>query len=340
VLVAANLAVAFWAPFSPLTAEFAFDPFEPSAFSALTCLFLHDPENILHLLGNLVFLAAVGPLVEREAGPLKFVLVVLVGGLFGVAAHWAGAVYSGVGTPLIGASSAIAASVGYCCVRFARRRVPLAPRLNVNVWGLALFWVALQAVGAFVKFGAPGGTSYLAHVGGFVGGVALAFVLRAQKRATVEADREALASLSERSPAAALEAANEFLRRHPGDHEAMWNKAAALHAMGDTEREAQVLTEFVRSWQDVERAVDCLLALGRARDLSALERMKLAGMVSGENRLGLLKSVAEEPESEPQRPYAILALAEEGRTDLLEVLRRSYAYHPATEAARAKGLLE
>ena len=83
VLVAANLAVAFFAPFSPMMANFAFDPFKPNLLSALTCLFLHDPSNILHLLGNMVFLAAVGPLVESSLGPTKFLVVYLVGGLAG-----------------------------------------------------------------------------------------------------------------------------------------------------------------------------------------------------------------------------------------------------------------
>ena len=84
----------------------------PRIYSALTCLFLHDPQNILHLLGNLVFLAAVGPLVESEVGPLRFVVVYVLAGLAGVAAHWSVAASSGVGTPLIGASSAIAGCVG------------------------------------------------------------------------------------------------------------------------------------------------------------------------------------------------------------------------------------
>ena len=152
-LVAANLAVAYFAPFSPLIENFAFDPGAPNLPSALASLFLHDPGNILHLLGNMVFLAAVGPLVESSVGPTRFAVVYLVGGLAGVSGHWAVTVVTGVSEPLIGASSAIAACVGYCSVRYMLRKVPLAPKLKLTVGTVAVVWVMLQAVGAFVKFG-------------------------------------------------------------------------------------------------------------------------------------------------------------------------------------------
>ena len=310
----------------------------------MACLFLHDPENILHLLGNLVFLAAVGPLVESEVGPTRFTVLYLASGLLGVASHWVVAVASGVGSPLIGASSAIAGCVGYCCVRFARRRVPLAPRLQVNVWIVALVWIGLQALGAFVKFGSSGGSSYVSHIGGFVGGVALAFVFRAQRAVREEVGRERLAEGEGRSPAAALEAAEEFLRRHPGDRDALWKKAAALHAMGERQMETEVLVLLVRAGDDVEKALDCLAVIDRLRDLSSTERMRLAAELQAPLRTDLLASVANGPDTDPERPYALVALAEEATDDrratLLAELVSKYEFHAATELARSKGLVQ
>ncbi len=316
----------------------------PRLYSALTCLFLHDPQNILHLLGNLVFLAAVGPLVESEVGPLKFAVVYVLAGLAGVAAHWAVAAYTGVGTPLIGASSAIAGCVGYCTVRFARRQVPLAPKLKINVGLVAVLWVLLQAVGAFVNFGDGGGTSYVAHIGGFLGGLLLAFVLRAQVVASAEAGRERIGQMSDRSPAAALATAEEFLQRHPNDATALWEKAAALHAMGDREKEAGVLASLVRAGHDVERAIDCLVVIERLRALTAVERMRLSSSIEGRLQTELWRSVANEQDGEPERPHALLALAEsasgDDRARIIEELKSKYEFHAVVEIARSKGLMQ
>jgi membrane associated rhomboid family serine protease len=326
-----------------LSAEFAFDPLKPNVLSALTCLFLHDPENILHLLGNLVFLAAVGPLVEASLGQFRFMLVYLASGLAGVAAHWAVASLSGVSAPLIGASSAIAGCVGYCCVRYMRRRVAVAPNLRLSVAHVAVFWIVLQAVGAFVRFGDGGGTSYVAHIGGFVGGLLLAFVFHAQVEASVEAGREKIEEMSGRSPAAALAVAEEHLRAHPTDVRALWEKADALHVMGERDHEAAELVRLLRAGEDAERVLSRMDAIGMLRLIAPVERMRYAYALEGQVKAALLTSVAAEPDGEQERPHALLELAtafEEGREERLRELSEKYAFHPATELARAKGLLQ
>ncbi len=330
-------------PFGSRVTDLAFNPASPSFFNALACLFLHDPENILHLLGNLVFLAAVGPVVESGLGQPKFILVYFVSGLAGVAAHWAVSASSGVSTPLIGASSAIAGCVGYCTVRYMRRRVPLAPKLTMTVGAVALVWAVLQGVGAFVRFGDGGGTSYVAHVGGFVGGLILAFVFHAQHEASAEAGHERIQEFSGRSPAAVLAIAEEHLKSHPEDTRAMWEKADALHAMNDHDHEAGVLVALSHKASERESAVSRLAMIARLSALSPVERMQAAPLLSAPNRVALLISVANEDDSEPQRPHALLALAEESegedRDRLLGELRTKYEFHAAAELARAKGLL-
>ena len=344
-LIAANLAVAFWAPFSPVATEFAFDPLHPGVLSALTCLFLHDPDNVFHLLGNLVFLAAVGPLVETDLGPWRFLVVYFVSGLVGVLAHWAVAASSGVGAPLIGASSAIAGCVGYCCVRYVRRQVHLAPSLRISVGYVALFWVVLQAVGAFGGLhGGGGGTSYVAHIGGFVGGLALAFVFSAQVAASAEAGRERMQEMSGRSPAAALLAAEEHLKSHGDDPQAMWEKADALHVMGESDQEASALVELARSEIETHRALERLVSISRVGVMSPLERMRFALNESGAVRKAMLESIVREPDTEPERPHALLELAMQAdgheRGALLAELEQKYTFHAAAELARARGLIK
>ena len=46
------------------------------------------------------------------------------------------------------------------------------------------FWIVVQVVNGLVTFGSgePGGVAFLAHVGGFVAGMALIFVFRQHPR--------------------------------------------------------------------------------------------------------------------------------------------------------------
>src|SRR5690606_15057541 len=85
----------------------------------VTHAFLHG--DVMHLLGNMFFLAALGLLVEGALGPWRFALLYLVGavgaGLFSAAWNW-GAPGGG-----LGASGAIAALMGAFCVLWGRRPV-------------------------------------------------------------------------------------------------------------------------------------------------------------------------------------------------------------------------
>ena len=147
-----------------------------------------------------------------------------------------------------------------------------------------------------------------------------------------------------RSPAAALAAAEEHLRAHPDDLSAVWEKADALRAMGEHKREADVLIALVRLRERPDVAVERLAESGLIGQLPALERMRLAGDLQGESRLRLLQSVAREADEEPERPHALLALAEtaegEERQRFLKELTEKYALHAATELARARGLMQ
>ena len=301
---------------------------------------------MLHLLGNMVFLAAVGPTVEAKAGAMRLFVAFIAGGLAGVGGHWLLAVATGVGSPLIGASGAIAGVVGYASVRFFSRKVPIAPRLNVSVAVVAIVWVALQALGAVVKIGETGGSSYWAHLFGFLGGLLIALIMRAPHEERLEHGREVLDEMSSRSPAAGLAAANKHLAEHPDDLKAMWERADALGDMGDKEGEAEAVVALLRAApaaqrpEVLQRLADCG-GLGR---ISSVERMKMAddAQIDRPLREALLRSVVEERNDDPQRPHALLAMAQLDSTDAdrwLKELNDLYGLHDAAQAARDQGML-
>ena len=171
-LIAANILAAFILLVTPdLAAGYGFHSNHPSPLAAITSLFLH--ANVLHLMGNMVFLAAVGAAVELATGSLRFVIVYFVSGLVGVAAHYAITHNAVDPTPLIGASGCIAGCAAYYSVRYTNLRVPIAPRKSLSVASVTGMWLVLQLVGAFIKIGETGGTAFWAHIGGFVAGAIL-----------------------------------------------------------------------------------------------------------------------------------------------------------------------
>ena len=70
ILIVANLLAAFAVLGIPdLITKLGFHSDAPAVRSALTSLFIH--ANVVHLLGNMVFLAAVGAAVEMASGSVR-----------------------------------------------------------------------------------------------------------------------------------------------------------------------------------------------------------------------------------------------------------------------------
>jgi len=345
VLIGVNFMVSLLAALDPnLRLELAFEPGRPSLLTALASLFLH--ANTLHLLGNMVFLAAVGPRVEAVAGRWAYLSIYGLGGAAGVLAHWAVSRAVG-GTPLMGASGAIASCAGYCAVRFMSRKVPLAPKVSVTVGTVTLVWVALQAIGAFVKVGEQqsGGPAFWTHLVGFVTGLLLSLLFKAPQQARRQFGHEVLEEMTARGPAALAQAAERHLAEHPDDTKALNDLASAANQMGDRDLEAGALVRLLdllplASQPDV---IERLTACGGLDGLSAVQRLKLAESLRA-SRPDLSKRLAHSIGSgDPVRPEALLTLAtlEEGsdRDGVIEELQERFALHPATEIARQKGLL-
>jgi len=165
-----------------------------------TSMFLHG--GWLHLLGNMLFLWIFGNNVEDRLGSIPFLLFYLVGGV--AAALTQVAIDPRSTIPLVGASGAIAATLGAYIVLFPGARILSLVFLGffyqlIEVPALIVlgFWFALQLVSGFASFGAEtadGGVAFFAHIGGFVLGVVVGLLLRIVGAGTQRRDR-ALSSM-------------------------------------------------------------------------------------------------------------------------------------------------
>jgi len=350
-LIAANLLVAFAIQFVPSLLDIAaFNPAKPTMLATFACLFAH--ANLLHLLANMVFLAAVGPLIEFTRGWWRYLLIYICGGLLGVAAHWMISNQSPPGTQLLGASGAIAACVGYCSIRFARTKVPLAPNFGVPVGAIALIWVLVQAAGVFVKIGEPvrGGVGFWAHLGGFLAGLILAFIFGGLKEARFQYGHEVLERMNDRGPAATLAAAEAILTQQPKSRTALWQKVEALHDLGEDDQCAETAVDFIANGtpDEVESGLKMLVSINRIEVIPALQRLKYADQLSATNQMlsaNILRSVGDD-KSESRRPDALLSLCDLLKTldpvqsqAYARILNDEFPLHPATETAKQKGLL-
>lgn len=330
--------------------QLGFNPKYPKLTEALESLFIHT--NLLHLLGNMVFLAAVGAAVELAAGSIRFATVYFVGGLSGVFLHFI--MLRQVPEPpiLVGASGAVASCIAYYTVRYGRLRVPLWPGRGVPVAAITGLWVSLQVAGAMIRLGdADAAVAYWAHLGGFAAGLLLSVLFQAPKMADLELSHEVLREMNERSPGALLAAAHVHLTAHPKDAAGLRQKADALASLGDRDHEADALIELLNRTPESQQSsiLERLASIDSLDKLPSLRRTLLAERFKSTDialAAMLLHSVIEEGPNDPQRPDALVALAgielaaqPEKARDRLRELAVDHPLHPATELARAKGWL-
>jgi membrane associated rhomboid family serine protease len=157
-------------------------------------MFLHG--GWLHLLGNMLFLFVFGRSVEDRYGHLQYLLLYFLAGLGGALVHIV--LNAGSRLPTIGASGAIAGVLGAYFVSFPGARITtLIPLIlfffTVQVPAVVLlgYWFLIQFLTGFqtlaIQTATGGGVAWGAHVGGFLMGIALAFILPPQRRGpTVE----------------------------------------------------------------------------------------------------------------------------------------------------------
>jgi membrane associated rhomboid family serine protease len=153
----------------------------------VTWMFIH--ASWVHLVGNVWFLWLFGSNVEDAMSRLRFAIFYVLCGL-------AAAIAQVISTPastarLLGASGAISGVMGAYLVLFPRMRMfTIVPygftmrSVRLPAWMMLAYWVALQVLAGILsaRRGAAGGVAVWAHVGGFVGGLALVSLFRRQDR--------------------------------------------------------------------------------------------------------------------------------------------------------------
>ena len=177
-IVPARLTAA-WASGTNLAAE---------AATLITSQFLHG--GWLHLLGNMLYLWIFGNNVEDRLGRIGFLVFYLVGGVLAGLAQVAIAPDSTI--PTIGASGAIAATLGAYLVLFPGARITSLVYLgffyqliDVPAVVVLVFWFVLQLIDGLTSLGvtdANGGVAFFAHIGGFVFGALVGLVIRTVRR--------------------------------------------------------------------------------------------------------------------------------------------------------------
>ncbi len=152
----------------------------PWWLTVITSMFLH--AGILHFAGNMLFLFVFGKSVEGSMGRGRFIAFYL---LSGAVAVYAQAVFNADATgPTIGASGAVAGVLGAYALLYPRARILtfvliifFFTFIEIPAMILLGIWFLLQFVPAVGQLATPdvagqGAVAYLAHVGGFVFGLA------------------------------------------------------------------------------------------------------------------------------------------------------------------------
>jgi membrane associated rhomboid family serine protease len=169
--------------FSPdlLVDEWGFRPAAAHGWGWLTLLssiFMHG--GLVHLVGNMYFLYVLGDNVEDALGHLGYLCFYLV---CGMAADFSWYVFNSTSLePCVGASGAIAGVMAAYFVLFRQARLTLMIlfwqwKVRASFW-LGL-WFVFQLIAATDDIsGKATGVAHLAHVGGFVAGLAIIWPLQ------------------------------------------------------------------------------------------------------------------------------------------------------------------
>ena len=146
----------------------------------ITSMFMHG--GLMHLFGNMLFLWIFGDNLEHALGRARYLLFYLVTGLIASLAHVISTFVFGDNPfiPSLGASGAISGVLGGYLVLYPRRQVRVIMfRMLTTVPAVVAIglWFVFQLISAFGVIGAGpqsgGGVAFMAHIGGFVAGLAL-----------------------------------------------------------------------------------------------------------------------------------------------------------------------
>lgn len=144
----------------------------------ITYQFLH--AGWMHLISNMLFLWVFADNVEDAFGHVAFAMFYLVCGVFGGLTHIA--ISPGSLSPLVGASGAVSGVLGAYFLLYPKSRVIVVFNFLIPLRLSALWvlggWFLLQVASVFMAADSDVGVAFWAHIGGFVAGLALTWLLR------------------------------------------------------------------------------------------------------------------------------------------------------------------
>ncbi|HUA19199.1 MAG TPA: rhomboid family intramembrane serine protease [Bryobacteraceae bacterium] len=157
--------------------------------SVFTSMFIHG--GFLHIAGNMWFLWVFGRSVEDLLGHTRYLIFYLVCGVAAAFAHILLNPFSPV--PTIGASGAIAGVMGGYLIKFPRAHVVtlvfifiFITTVDIPAFVLLLYWFAMQFFNGVGSIGysqaSSGDVAWFAHVGGFLAGMALIWLMPTRQR--------------------------------------------------------------------------------------------------------------------------------------------------------------
>jgi membrane associated rhomboid family serine protease len=164
----------------------------PAWFSwptVFTSMFLH--AGFWHLVPNMVYLWIFGDNVEDRLGHGRYFVFYIAAGVMAAIAQLA--INPDSTVPMVGASGAIAGVMGAYFVLYPQSRVLTLvfvliffDVVEIPALFFLCLWFLLQLLSGVGSLGvsnaAGGGTAFFAHIGGFVAGVIVGWILRARDR--------------------------------------------------------------------------------------------------------------------------------------------------------------
>jgi len=176
---------------SPILEELSFNPLyfkEPSkVYTIITSMFIH--YDIMHILGNMIALFFIGIPFEYRVGRKNVALIYILGGIFAN-------IFFSIARPqnvmLLGASGAIFSLLGAFAASFPNDRIVIPVPLMIiffarmRVITAAILFALLQIFFSIASQYYETNVAYLAHLGGLIGGIAMAkIVIRERKEKEV-----------------------------------------------------------------------------------------------------------------------------------------------------------
>jgi membrane associated rhomboid family serine protease len=152
----------------------------PEPLTLITYQFLHG--GWMHLISNMLFLWVFADNIEDAFGHVGFLIFYLLCGIAAGLMHTL--VQAQSPAPLIGASGAVSGVLASYLLLYPKARIWILLFMRIPIRISALWalggWFALQIVSVFITTDDDVQVAWWAHIGGFLAGLVLTFVLRSR----------------------------------------------------------------------------------------------------------------------------------------------------------------